>query len=98
MGSITRRQRSQDRIGGEAVDFQYFSAARGSRNDAHTAFREAELRGNEIDQGEIGGIFDRRRRDADLDQAVMRSGQLRLGGARLYVDLDAYRPQRSPHS
>ena len=90
MGSITRRQGSQDRFGGYAIDFQYFSAARRSRNDTHTAFRDAEMLGNEIDQGEIGGIFDRWSCDADLDQAAMRSGQLGLGGARLYVNLDAY--------
>jgi hypothetical protein len=44
---------------------------------------------NEIDQGAIGGILDRRRRDADLDHTVVHSGKLRLGGARLYVDLKA---------
>jgi hypothetical protein len=44
---------------------------------------------NEIDQGAIGGIFDWRRRDADLDYTVVHSGELRLGGARLYIDLEA---------
>ena len=91
MRSITRRQRSQDRFGRDAIDFECLSAARRSRNDAHTAFRDAEMLRDEFDQDEIGGIFDRWRRDADLDQAVVRSGQLRPRGARLYVDLDAYR-------
>ena len=53
--------------------------------------------GDEIDQCEIGGIFERRRSDADLDQTVMRAGKLRLGGARLYVDFDAHRQAGLPH-
>jgi hypothetical protein len=44
---------------------------------------------NKINQGAIGGILNRRRRDADLDHTVMHSGNLCLGGTRLYVDLEA---------
>src|SRR5258708_22890849 len=44
---------------------------------------------NEIYQGAIGGILDRRRGNADLDHTVMHARKLRLGGARLDVDVKA---------
>jgi hypothetical protein len=74
-------------LGGYAIEFQYLPPARASGNDTHGAFRNTETLGNEIDQGAIGGIFHRGRRDANLDHAVVHSGKFGLGGARLNMDL-----------
>jgi hypothetical protein len=84
-----RSQRGRDYVGTHAVDFQYFPAAGAPGNDTHAALRDAEMLRNEIYQGAIGGILDRRRRNADLDLTVVHAGKLRFGGARLDVDVKA---------
>ncbi len=84
-----RSQRGRDHVGAHAVDFQHFPAAGAPGNHTHAALRDAEMLRNEIYQGAIGGILDRRRGNADLDHTVMHARKLRLGGARLDVDVKA---------
>lgn len=84
-----RSQGRRDYVGSHAVDFQYFPAAGAPGNDTHAALRDAEMLRNEIYQGAIGGILDRRRRNADFDHTVVHAGKLRFGGARLDVDVKA---------
>lgn len=84
-----RSQRGRDHVGAHAVDFQRFPPAGAPGNDAHAAPRDAEMLRNEIYQGAIGGILNRRRGNADLDHTVMHARKLRLGGARLDVDVKA---------
>jgi hypothetical protein len=78
-----------DGVRSHAVDFQHFSAASAAGDDAHAAFRDTQLMGNELDQRTIGGVIDWRGGDADFDGAAVQSRQLRLGGARLDVDVEA---------
>src|SRR5208283_4394217 len=84
-------QRGGDRVAVCPVDLQYLFAAAASGDDPHTSFRDAEMLCNEFDQGAVGGVLHRRRRDADLDHAIVSSGKLRPGGTRLYVDFEANR-------
>ena len=84
-----RSQRGRDQIGTYAVDFQHFPAAGAPGNDAYAALRDAEMLRNEIYQGAIGGILHGRCRNADLDHTIVHARKLRLGGARLDVDVKA---------
>src|SRR5713101_6470361 len=84
-----RSQRGRDHVGAYAVDFQHFPAAGAPGNYTHAALRDAEMLRNELYQGAIGGILDRRRCNSDLDHTVMHASEFRLGGAWLGVDVKA---------
>ena len=78
-----------DYIVGHPVDFEHFPAAGASRNDAYAPFGNAQMLCDEFDQGTIGGILHCGCRHADLDHSIVDTRKLRLGGARLSVDLEA---------
>src|SRR5262249_1610238 len=69
---------------------QHLPAAGATGDDSYTALRHAELLCHELDQRPIGRVLHSWGRDADLDRLPVRTGDLRLRGARLYVDVKAY--------
>ena len=82
-------QRRRNHVSGHAIYFQYFPAASASGYDAYTAFRDAEMLRNEIDQCAIRRILDRRYRDTNLDHTIVESRKFRFRSARLNVYFDA---------
>src|ERR1700736_1973169 len=79
-------ERGGNPSGTGVVDFEYFFAAGSSRYQAHTALCDSQSLRYELDQGVVGGVFDRRCCNTNLDRATVHAGKLSFCRTRLYID------------